>query len=82
MKILFEAPTMTEMALVITQNQAQSAKLKDIVRMLTDLEQFNSIVVGSGPSRNVYLKDVPEWRMGTRPNVPGKPAPVAEGDEE
>jgi len=48
--------------------------------MLTDLEQFNSIVVGSGPSRNVYPKDVPEWRMGTPPSVPGKPAPVAEGD--
>ncbi len=53
MRILFEAPTMTEMASVITQNQAQSAMLKDIERMLTDLEQFNSIVVGSGPSRNV-----------------------------
>lgn len=46
LKILLEAPTLTEMALVITQNQAQLAKLKD-------LEQFNSIVVGSGPSRNV-----------------------------
>ncbi len=62
---------MTEMALCIIQNQAQSAKLKDIERMLTDLEQFNSIVVGSGPSRNVYLKDVPEWRMGTPPASPG-----------
>jgi len=62
---------MTEMALCIIQNQAQSAKLKDIERMLTDLEQFNSIVVGSGPSRNVYLKDVPEWKMGTTPPSPG-----------
>ena len=58
---------MTEMALCIIQNQAQSAKLKDIERMLTDLEQFNSVVVGSGPSRNVYLKEAPEWKMGTPP---------------
>ncbi len=73
---------MTEMALVITQNQAQSAKLKDIERMLTDLEQFNSIVAGSGSSRNVYLKDVSEWRMGTPPSVPWMLAPVAEDDGE
>ncbi len=82
LKILFEAPTLTEMALAITQNQAQSAKLKDIERMLTDLEQFNSIVVSSGPSGKVYLKGVPEWRMGTPPSVPGMSAPVAEDDGE
>ncbi len=70
------------MGLCIIQNQAQSEQLKDIEWMLTDLEQFNSIVVSSGPSGNVYLKDVPEWRMGTPPSVPWKPAPVAEGDDE
>ena len=82
LKILFEAPTLTEMALAIIQNQAQSAQLKDIEWMLTDLEQFNSIVVSSGPSGHVYLKDVPEWSMGTPHSVPGMPAPVAEGDDE
>ena len=41
LRSLFESPTVAEMALVVTQNQAMQAKPEDIERMLAELEALS-----------------------------------------
>jgi acyl carrier protein len=41
LKSLFKAPTVTDMALVIVQNQIEKAESKDINRMLAELENLS-----------------------------------------
>ena len=40
-KSLFESPTVADMAVVITQNQAKNAGPKDLARMLTEVESLS-----------------------------------------
>ena len=42
LRTLFQAPTVADMALVITQHRAKLADQADIDRMLTDLETLTS----------------------------------------
>ena len=42
LRALFEAPTVADMALAITQSQAKEAKPEDIERMLAELEALSA----------------------------------------